>query len=56
MAPFALPKARFGYRMNNGTLVDAMVNDALWCAFNDYHMGMTAENIADQWGDLPVKN
>ena len=42
-APFALPKARFGYRMNNGTLVDTMVNDALWDAFNDYHMGITAE-------------
>ena len=36
--------------MNNGVLKDAMVNDALWCAFNDYHMGMTAENICDQWG------
>ncbi|MCD8300239.1 MAG: acetyl-CoA C-acyltransferase, partial [Clostridiales bacterium] len=36
MAPYALPKARFGYRMNNGTLVDTMVNDALWEAFNGY--------------------
>ncbi len=50
MAPYALPKARFGYRMNNGTLVDTMVNDALWEAFNGYHMMITAENICDQWG------
>ena len=49
-APFALPKARFGYRMNNGTLVDTMVNDALWDAFNDCHMGITAENVAEKWG------
>ena len=49
MAPFALPKARFGYRMNNGTLVDTMVNDALTDAFNQYHMGITAENVAEQW-------
>ena len=50
MAPFALPKARYGYRMNNGTLVDCMVNDALWDAFNDYHMIQTADNVAEQWG------
>lgn len=50
MAPYALPKARFGYRMNNGTLVDCMVNDALWDAFNDYHMIQTADNVAKQWG------
>jgi acetyl-CoA C-acetyltransferase len=50
MAPFALPKARYGYRMNNGTLVDCMVNDALWDAFNDYHMIRTADNVAQQWG------
>lgn len=50
MAPYALMKARFGYRMNNSTLVDTMVNDALWDAFNGYHMGITAENICDQWG------
>lgn len=50
LAPFALTKARFGYRMNNGTLVDTMVNDALWDAFNNYHMGITAENICEQWG------
>lgn len=50
MAPYALNKARFGYRMNNGTLVDTMVNDALWDAFADYHMGITAENVAEQYG------
>ncbi len=50
MAPFALPKARFGYRMNNGVLMDCMINDALWDAFNQYHMMITAENICDQWG------
>ncbi len=49
-APFALKKARFGYRMNNGTLVDTMVNDALWDAFNDYHMMITAENVCDKYG------
>jgi acetyl-CoA C-acetyltransferase len=50
MAPYALPNARFGYRMNNGTLVDTMVNDALTDAFNHYHMMITAENICDRWG------
>lgn len=45
MAPYALDKARFGYRMNNGKLIDTMVNDALWDAFNDYHMIQTADNI-----------
>ena len=49
-APFAAMNARFGYRMNNGTLVDCMINDALWDAFNNYHMGITAENVAEQWG------
>ena len=49
MAPYALPNARFGYRMNNGTLVDTMVNDALWDAFNNYHMIQTADNICDEW-------
>ena len=50
MAPYALKKARFGYRMNNSTMIDTMVNDALWDAFNNYHMMITAENICDQWG------
>ncbi|MDD3747716.1 MAG: acetyl-CoA C-acetyltransferase [Anaerostipes sp.] len=50
MAPYALDKARFGYRMGNATMKDTMVNDALWCAMNDIHMGMTAENICEKWG------
>jgi acetyl-CoA C-acetyltransferase len=50
MAPYALTKARFGYRMNNATMIDTMVNDGLWDVFNNYHMGITAENIAEQWG------
>ena len=50
MAPYAAKQARFGYRMNNGTLVDCMVNDALWDAFNDYHMIKTADNICEEWG------
>lgn len=49
MAPYALPKARFGYRMGPGQVVDTMVNDGLWCATNNYHMGITAENIAERW-------
>lgn len=49
MAPYAMMNGRYGYRMNNATLVDTMVNDALWDAFNQYHMMITAENIADQW-------
>ena len=49
-APYALTKARYGYRMNNATMIDTMVNDALWDAFNDYHMGITAENICEKWG------
>ena len=49
MAPYAMMNGRFGYRMNNGTLVDTMVNDALWDAFNQYHMMITAENVAEQW-------
>ena len=48
LAPYALMNARYGYRMNNGAAVDTMVNDALWDAFNDCHMGITAENIAEQ--------
>ena len=49
MAPYAMTKARFGYRMNNATIIDTMVNDALTDAFNQYHMGITAENVAEQW-------
>ena len=50
MAPYAMMQGRFGYRMNNGKLIDTMVNDALWDAFNQYHMMITAENVAEQWG------
>ena len=50
MAPYALPQARFGYRMGNAKMVDTMVNDALWDAFNDYHMIKTADNICEEWG------
>ena len=49
-APYVLPAGRWGARMNNSTMVDAMVNDGLWDAFNQYHMGITAENVAEQWG------
>ena len=48
-APYALKQARFGYRMGNAPMVDTMVNDALWDSFNDYHMGITAENICEKW-------
>ena len=47
---YALPSARWGARMNNAQMVDMMVNDGLWDAFNGYHMGITAENVAEQWG------
>jgi len=48
-APFALQDARWGYRMGNGDLVDLMIHDGLWEIFNGYHMGITAENVAEQW-------
>lgn len=47
---YAMPAARWGARMNNSQMVDMMVNDGLWDAFNNYHMGVTAENIVEQWG------
>lgn len=50
MAAYAVPSARWGARMNNTKMIDMMVNDGLWDAFNDYHMGITAENIAEKWG------
>ena len=50
MAPYAAMQGRYGYRMNNATLVDTMVNDALWDVFNNYHMGITAENVAEKYG------
>ncbi len=49
-APFALDKARYGYRMNNGALIDIMIKDGLWEIFNGYHMGVTAENVNDLYG------
>ncbi len=48
-APYLLHNARFGYRMNNGVLEDAMIRDALTDAFGGYHMGITAENVAEEW-------
>lgn len=54
MAPFAIQKGRYGYRMGypmgKSELVDTMVNDALWDVYNNCHMGITAENICDRWG------
>jgi len=49
LAPYVLPKARTGYRMGNDTIVDSMINDGLTDAFDKIHMGMTAENIAEQF-------
>ena len=49
-APYALKNARYGYRMGNGTFVDTMINDALTDAFHNYHMGITAENVAEKYG------
>ena len=48
-APYALTDARWGYRMGEGKIVDVMIKDGLWDAFNNYHMGVTAENVAEQW-------
>ena len=48
-APYLLKSSRWGQRMGDGKMVDSMINDALWDAFNNYHMGVTAENIATQW-------
>jgi len=49
-APYLLPKGRFGYRMGDGQLTDSMILDGLTDVFNNYHMGVTAENIAEKWG------
>lgn len=49
-APFGLDGARWGLRMGDGKLSDLMIKDGLWCAFNNYHMGITAENIAERYG------
>lgn len=50
LCPYLLPKARTGYRMGNGQVVDAMVLDGLWDKLNDFHMGMTAELVTDKFG------
>ena len=49
-APYAMPAARWGARMNNVQMIDVTVNDGLWDAFNNYHMGITAENIVEEYG------
>ena len=49
-APYAVPSARWGARMNNVQMIDITVNDGLWDAFNNYHMGITAENVAEKYG------
>ncbi|HPE16893.1 MAG TPA: acetyl-CoA C-acetyltransferase [Oscillospiraceae bacterium] len=48
-APYYLPSGRWGQRMNDGKIIDGFVKDGLWEAFNNYHMGITAENVAEQW-------
>src|SRR4026209_2416461 len=48
-APYLLPKAREGYRLGNGELVDSMINDGLWCSFDNQHMGCTGEVVADRF-------
>ena len=48
-APHALPNSRNGQRMGDWQMIDTMIKDGLWCAFNDYHMGITAENVADRY-------
>jgi acetyl-CoA C-acetyltransferase len=49
-APYLLPQGRSGFRMGNSVVVDSMVHDGLWDAFNDYHMGITGENVAEKYG------
>jgi len=48
-APYLLPKAREGYRLGNGTILDSMINDGLWCAFDDQHMGCTGEVVSERF-------
>jgi acetyl-CoA C-acetyltransferase len=50
LAPYAIQKARWGARMGHQEMVDTMIHDGLWDAFNDYHMGITAENVAERYG------
>src|SRR5699024_8913178 len=50
LAPYVLPKARKGLRMGHAQMLDTMIHDGLWDAFNDYHMGVTAENLAEKYG------
>lgn len=50
LAPYLLQGARSGYRMGDQTVTDTMIRDGLWCAANDYHMGITAENICEKYG------
>ncbi len=49
-APYLLPQARKGYRLGNGQVIDSMVHDGLWDVYNDYHMGVTGENVAEKYG------
>ena len=49
-APYLLPQARKGYRLGNGQIIDSMVHDGLWDVYNDYHMGITGENVAEKYG------
>lgn len=49
LAPYIMPQARWGSKMGDATMVDPLIRDGLWDAFNNYHMGITAENIAEQW-------
>src|ERR1700756_370214 len=49
-APYLLPQARKGYRLGNAQIIDAMVYDGLWDVYNDYHMGITGENVAEKYG------
>ena len=50
LAPYVLPAARTGLRMGHAKMIDSMISDGLWDAFNDYHMGITAENLVEQYG------
>src|ERR1700726_1075410 len=49
-APYLLPQARKGYRLGNGKVIDSMVHEGLWDIYNDYHMGVTGENVAEKYG------